>query len=219
MPIELQPKLLRVLEGRSYRQVGSSREEEVDFRLICATNRDPQKAVQEGMLREDLLYRINTITIEIPPLRKRNEDIPLLVDHFIKQFQEKYHKTIQGLTPAGYERLFAHHWPGNVRELQNVIERAVLLCRGADIDASDLQIEQSHSEPVKPIKPKVETETEVEIDGSTTLDEFERQIIIKALARTNWNKQAAARLLGIYRPRLYNLMKKHNIDGAASAAD
>lgn len=227
MPLDLQPKLLRVLEGRTYRQVGSSREEAVDFRLICATNRDPQRAIHDGMLREDLFYRINTITIEIPPLRKRTEDISLLADHFIKQFTEKYHKSITGLTPAGYERLFAHHWPGNVRELQNVLERAVLLCRGTEIDANDLQIEQAqaaHAEVPKalaavatsaPAKPLFEGE----VDGSITLDEIERQVIVKALERTNWNKQAAAKLLGIYRPRLYNLMKKHNIAGAAAVAD
>jgi DNA-binding NtrC family response regulator len=219
MPMDLQPKLLRVLEGRTYRQVGSNREEAVDFRLICATNRDPQRAVQDGMLREDLFYRINTISIEIPPLRKRTEDISLLADHFIKNLTEKYHKDVSGLSPAGYEKLFAHHWPGNVRELQNVIERAVLLCRGSEIQANDLHIDQGAINEAPKLVAPTPIKIDAEIDGSITLDELERQVIVKALERTNWNKQAAAKLLGIYRPRLYNLMKKHNIDGAVSAAD
>ncbi|MEW6733387.1 MAG: sigma-54 dependent transcriptional regulator [Acidobacteriota bacterium] len=213
MPIELQPKLLRVLEGRTYRQLGSSREEAVDFRLISSTNRDPQKATRDGLLREDLFYRINTITLEIPPLRKRSEDISLLADHFIKQFASKYSKPVNGLTPSGYERLFEHHWPGNVRELQNVLERAVLLCRGDEIDAAELRIEPSHTEVAVPVRVKLDAE----VDGSLTLDEMEKQIILKALERTKWNKQAAAKLLGIYRPRLYNLMKKHNIAEAIAA--
>ncbi len=222
MPLDLQPKLLRVLEGRAYRQVGGGREESIDFRLICATNRDPYKAIREGLLREDLFYRINTITLEIPPLRKRTEDIPLLADRFIKQLAEKYHKPVHGLSPLGYEKLFNHSWPGNVRELQNVLERAVLLCRGTEIDVNDLHIEPTPHQPTPTVKtkaePKVHTELEIDIDGSLNLDETERQVILKALERTNGNKQAAAKLLGIYRPRLYNLMKKHNI-GEVSEED
>lgn len=212
MPIELQPKLLRVLESRTYRQVGSNKEESADFRLICATNRDPQKAVRENNLREDLFYRINTITIEIPPLRKRSEDIPLLAEHFIKKLSVKYQKNITGLTPGAYEKLFTHHWPGNVRELNNVIERAVLLCRGIEIQPGDLQIEPlSFLQPEK-VMPVIEKPVSVsEEEEVLTLDEIEKRAILRALERTNWNKQAAAKQLGIYRPRLYSLMRKHSL--------
>ena len=212
MPIELQPKLLRVLESRTYRQVGSNKEETADFRLICATNRDPQKAVRDNSLREDLFYRINTITIEIPPLRKRAEDIPLLAEHFIKKLASKYQKNVTGLTPGAYEKLFTHHWPGNVRELNNVIERAVLLCRGIEIQPNDLQIEPLSFLQTEKVMPVIEKPVSAsEEEEVLTLDEIEKRAILRALERTNWNKQAAAKQLGIYRPRLYSLMRKHSL--------
>ncbi|HEV7844085.1 MAG TPA: sigma-54 dependent transcriptional regulator, partial [Pyrinomonadaceae bacterium] len=127
MPVELQPKLLRVLQDRSYRKVGSEKTYAVDFRLISSTNRLPADAIRDGLLRDDLFYRISTITIHVPPLRERTEDIQLLTDHFLKEYAHKYDRQITGVSQAAYQRLFAHGWPGNVRELQNVIERAVLL--------------------------------------------------------------------------------------------
>src|SRR5712692_8707485 len=138
MPIELQPKLLRVLQERSYRKIGSEKTYAVDFRLISSTNRPPADAIRDGLLRDDLFYRISTITIHVPPLRERNEDIQLLTEHFLQMYAHKYERPIAGVSQAAYERLFGHLWPGNVRELQNVIERAVLLAKASRIEPVDL---------------------------------------------------------------------------------
>jgi len=205
MPIEVQPKLLRVLQDRRYRRIGSDREIEVDFRLICSTNRTPSEAIESGHLREDLFYRINTVTVEVPPLRERQEDIQQLGEHFLKRYAEKYDKPLMTLSSDVYERMFEYSWPGNVRELQNVIERAVLMTKGTTLTLEHLAITkaQTKEEP----QPKVK----VEEYENLTLDEVEREIVRRALERTGGNKQAAAQLLGIYRPRIYNLMKKHKI--------
>src|SRR5438094_5532623 len=138
MPVELQPKLLRVLQERSYRKIGSEKTYPVDFRLITSTNRLPADAIRDGALRDDLFYRISTITLHVPPLRERNEDLQLLSEHFLALYAEKYQRQTTGLSPAAYQDLFAHTWPGNVRELQNVIERAVLLAKGDRIEPVDL---------------------------------------------------------------------------------
>src|SRR5438105_4886976 len=138
MPVELQPKLLRVVQERSYRKIGSEKTHAVDFRLICSTNRPPADAIRDGLLRDDLFYRISTITIHVPPLRDRSEDIQLLTEHFLKMYAEKYDRPIAGVSQSAYQRLFAHTWPGNVRELQNVIERAVLLAKNNKIEPLDL---------------------------------------------------------------------------------
>src|ERR671939_649085 len=127
MPLELQPKLLRALQERVFYRLGSERPVEVDFRLICSTNRNPPEAVKSGSLREDLYYRISTITIEVPPLRERTEDIQLLADHFLRVFSEKYNKPVRGYSQSAISVMYNYHWPGNVRELESAIERAVLL--------------------------------------------------------------------------------------------
>src|SRR5438477_4462153 len=138
MPVELQPKLLRVLQERTCRKIGSEKSYPVDFRLISSTNRLPADAIREGLLRDDLFYRISTITIHVPPLRERMEDIQLLTDHFLKLYSQKSDRLIDGVSQSAYQRLFAHTWPGNVRELQNVIERAVLLAKGERVEPLDL---------------------------------------------------------------------------------
>jgi DNA-binding NtrC family response regulator len=203
MPVELQPKLLRVLEERRYRRVGSTESQEADFRLISATNRSPREAIKEGLLREDLFYRISTITITVPPLRERSEDLQLLTDHFFRLFTEKYQRPLQGFSEAAYQRLFTYHWPGNVRELQNAIERAVLLSKGPRIEVEDLPF---GSKPVD-LGPE-----DFHIPPGMTLEEIERLVILKTLQRTQGNKVAAAHLLGIHRPRLYNKLKKYKIE-------
>ncbi|MFN2499960.1 MAG: sigma-54-dependent transcriptional regulator, partial [Pyrinomonadaceae bacterium] len=138
MPVELQPKLLRVLQERSYRKIGSEKTYAVDFRLISSTNRLPADAIRDGLLRDDLFYRISTITIHVPPLRERSDDIQLLTEHFLQMYAQKYDRAIGGVSQAAYQRLFSHTWPGNVRELQNVIERAVLLAKANRIEPVDL---------------------------------------------------------------------------------
>jgi len=206
MPVELQPKLLRVLQERSYRKIGSERTYAVDFRLITSTNRPPADAIRDGMLRDDLFYRISTITIHVPPLRERTEDIQLLAEHFFKLYARKYQRPINGISQAAYQRLFAHQWPGNVRELQNVLERAVLLAKTNKIEPVDLPFENGS------MPEKSATGGGWDVPANMTLEDIEKLVIEKTLQRTGGNKQAAANLLGIYRPRLYSKIRKYKID-------
>ncbi|MCA1591276.1 MAG: sigma-54 dependent transcriptional regulator [Acidobacteria bacterium] len=206
MPVELQPKLLRVLQERSYRKIGSERTYAVDFRLISSTNRPPADAIRDGLLRDDLFYRISTITIHVPPLRERTEDIQLLTEHFLKLYARKYQRPITSISQVAYQRLFGHGWPGNVRELQNVIERAVLLAKSSKIEPVDLPFDNG-SFPEKSGQGNA-----WDVPLNLTLEEIEKLVIEKTLQRTGGNKQAAANLLGIYRPRLYSKIKKYKID-------
>jgi DNA-binding NtrC family response regulator len=209
MPAYLQTKLLRVLQEREYRPIGSDRIVHVDFRLICATNVDLDLALREGRLREDLYFRINTITLRVPPLRERSEDIPLLCDAFIEKFRQRYQKNVKTLAPAVYHLLIRNRWPGNVRELENAIERAVLVAKGSEITVADLP--DSLREETAPA-------AEFVVPLNRTLAEIEKMAIVQTLQRTNWNKQEAAQILGLYRPTLYSKMKKHEIqDGGKSA--
>lgn len=203
MPQELQPKLLRALQERVYYRLGSEQPIEVDFRLITSTNRNPLEAVRSGLLREDLYYRISTITIEVPPLRERAEDIQLLADHFLKAFSEKYGKQMQGFSQAGRAAMYNHNWPGNVRELESSIERAVLLSRGDTVDANDFQFTAIGS--------PAPSDNGFIVPANMTLEQIEREVIAQTLQRTKGNKQAAAKALGIYRPRLYSKIQKYNI--------
>jgi DNA-binding NtrC family response regulator len=235
MPVELQPKLLRVLQERQYHRLGSEKAVKVDFRLISATNRNPQEATREGLLREDLYYRISTITIEVPPLRKRVEDIQLIADYFLKRYREKYSKSVAGFSQSAYDAMFSYEWPGNVRELENAVERAVLLSHGSLIEAANLPLEVAASQRVMaalpaaagagstvvtsapaPTPPAASTDAAPPAGGlhvppGMTLEEIERSVIYQTLLRTKGNKQAAANALGIYRPRLYSKIKKYNL--------
>ena len=206
MPVELQPKLLRVLQERSYRKIGSEKTFAVDFRLISSTNRPPADAIRDGVLRDDLFYRISTITIHVPPLRERNEDIQLLTEHFLHIYAQKYERPINGVSQAAYQRLFGHTWPGNVRELQNVIERAVLLAKASRIEPVDLPFDNGS------LPEGAAAGVEWDVPPNMTLEDIERLVIERTLQRTGGNKQAAANLLGIYRPRLYSKIRKYNID-------
>jgi DNA-binding NtrC family response regulator len=212
MPVELQPKLLRVLQERSYRKLGSERTYPVDFRLISSTNRLPADAIRDGLLRDDLFYRISTITIHVPPLRERTEDIQLLAEHFLRDFAKKYHRAIGGISQAAYQRLFGHTWPGNVRELQNVMERAVLLAKSSKIEPVDLPFDNGS------LPEKNAAGAGWDVPPNMTLEEIEKFVIERTLQRTGGNKQAAANLLGIYRPRLYSKIKKYKIDIPALTA-
>jgi DNA-binding NtrC family response regulator len=209
MPSFLQTKLLRVLQEREYRPVGSERIVKVDFRLICATNIDLDTALREGRLREDLYFRINTITVRVPPLRERTEDIPLLCTHFIDKFNERYRKSVKGISAPAYHLLIRNRWPGNVRELENAIERSVLVAKSQEIQPADLP---------EPIRDESSVNPEFAIPPHHTLAEIEKMAIVQTLQRTNWNKQEAAHILGLYRPTLYSKMRRHNIDDPARAA-
>src|SRR3989441_2705044 len=179
MPVELQPKLLRVLQERSYRKIGSEKTYAVDFRLITSTNRLPADAIRDGLLRDDLFYRISTITIHVPPLRERTDDIQLLTDHFLKMYAEKYERPITGVSQAAYQRLFGHTWPGNVRELQNVLERAVLLATGNKIEPFDLPFDNG-SVPEGSV-----AAAEWDVPPNMTLEDIERAVIEKKIGRAS----------------------------------
>src|SRR3989441_3307082 len=205
MPVELQPKLLRVLQERTCRKIGSEKSYPVDFRLITSTNRLPADAIREGLLRDDLFYRISTITIHVPPLRERMEDIQLLTDHFLKVYAEKYDRPIGGVSQSAYQRLFGHPWPGNVRELQNVIERAVLLAKGDRVEPVDLPFDNGSGITNAPATLAWDRRPNI------ALSDLEKFVIERTLQRTGGNKQKAANMLGIYRPRLYSKIKKYKI--------
>jgi DNA-binding NtrC family response regulator len=209
MPSYLQTKLLRVLQEREYRPIGSDRIVHVNFRLICATNVDLDAALRDGRLREDLYFRINTIAMRVPPLRERTEDIPLLCDYFIEKFRLRYQRNVRTMAPQVYHLLIRNRWPGNVRELENAIERAVLVTKGAEITVADLP------ESIRDESPGA---TDFVIPPHRTLAEIEKMAILQTLQRTNWNKQEAAQILGLYRPTLYSKMKKHEIHDAGKAA-
>ena len=205
MPVDLQAKLLRVLEERVVRRIGGTKSVTVDFRLISSTNRSPDVAVKEGRLRQDLYFRINTVAIQIPPLRDRREDIPILVRAFLERYRARHARPGEGIEPEAYRRLLAYPWPGNVRELQHALERAVLVSRSGTIAVSDLPdgLQQWDGESKPGVAPS-------DVPAGS-LEEIERASIVKALESTRWNKQAAAVLLGLRRPTLYSKMRKHGI--------
>jgi DNA-binding NtrC family response regulator len=200
MPLDLQAKLLRVLEDRTVRRLGGSRSVPVDFRLICSTNLDPMAAVREGHLRQDLYFRINTVTVTLPPLRERSTDIPLLANAFLDRFKAKHGREIEGIDPEAYRRLLSYRWPGNVRELEHAIERGVLVARNRVVTVADLP-ESLQATPVP--------DADAPVPGS--LEGIERASIVRALESSGWNKQAAAALLGLRRPTLYSKMRRHGI--------
>lgn len=255
MPADLQPKLLRVLQEKVYYRVGSDKPQEADFRLICSTNRDPFESIKDGNLREDLYYRINTIELTIPPLRDRMEDVPMLAEHFLQIYGEKYKKAGIQFSQNAYNQMLNYTWRGNVRELEHAIERAVLLSRGGKIESMDLL--QANGTAVSSEFPAMqftaaaasagglETSTFgnmstmpslIDLEGDALFEEIgrfiverlpepsdaadqkdvfndiESGVVLAALKRTRGNKQAAANLLGLYRPRLYGMIKRHNLE-------
>jgi DNA-binding NtrC family response regulator len=206
MPLELQPKLLRALQERVFYRLGSERPVEVDFRLVCSTNRNPPEAVRSGLLREDLYYRISTITIEVPPLRDRAEDVQLLADHFLRSFASKYGKPVHSFSQAAVSAMYNYHWPGNVRELESAIERAVLLSKGESIEPTDLPFTALEMPAMSAAH-----NNDFSVPADMKLEDIEREVIYQTLKRTKGNKQAAANMLGIYRPRLYSKIRKYNL--------
>ena len=156
--------------------------------MICATNIDLDTALRDGRLREDLYFRINTITVRVPPLRERTEDIPLLCTHFVEKFNERYRKSVKGISPAAYQLLIRNRWPGNVRELENAIERAVLVAKGVEVQPGDLP---------ETMRDEASAESGVLVPPHHTLAEIEKMAILQTLQRTNWNKQEAAHILGL----------------------
>ena len=199
LPLALQAKLLSVLETRQITRVGSNKTQSVNIRLICATNMPVLEMVDEGKFRQDLLYRINTVEIELPPLRERKEDIPLLADHFKTLFARKYKKNISSWSGETLKKLQAYHWPGNIRELQHAIERAIILSDANELHAEDFPF------------PEQKTTKEDHAFDTFNLDDVEKSIILKVLKKCQGNVSQAARKLGLSRAALYRLMDRHNI--------
>lgn len=197
IPTNLQAKLLRVLECGEFEPVGSSKTCRVDVRALSATNADLDKEVAEGRFRRDLLYRLNTVVIRVPPLRDRREDISVLAMHFLRRHVSKYRKQITAFDSASLRVLSDYHWPGNVRELDHTIERAVLMAQGELVCASDLSLKLEF-EGV----PRFET---------MTLDEAERLLIERALSQAGWDISKAAKALGLSRSALYRRLEKYDI--------
>ena len=197
LPLHLQPKLLSVLQNREVTPIGSNKPVPVDIRLICATNRKPDEMVEAGTFREDLLYRINTIHIEIPPLRERKEDILAVAEYFLKIYCNKYRKPEMVISNAGMQKLTSYQWPGNVRELQHTIEKAVILSDKKELAPDDFFF--------KPVMPGMNDF----IEG--TIDEMEQKMILQMIQKCGSNLSAAAEKLGITRQTLYNKMKKYNL--------
>ena len=207
MPAELQTRFLRVLQEREYRPLGSTQTMKADFRAIASTNRPVAQALTENRLRSDLYYRLNTFQIEVPPLRKRRQDIPPLIAAFVKQFAQQLGKPEPDISPEAFQKLLDYSWPGNVRELQNAIEYAVVLARQGVISVKEL--------PTEIQLPPALQQTELAAlprSGVQSLDDVERSAILQALAECHGNKKKAAELLGIQRPTLYNKMKRYAIE-------
>jgi DNA-binding NtrC family response regulator len=204
MPMSLQPKLLRVLADGRVRRLGGSYEFEFDVRVLAATNRDPMKAIEDGKLREDLYYRLNVVPLALPPLRTRAEDIPILIQHFINEFNSKHRLQILGTSDEAGTLLKAYPWPGNVRELRNVIERSVVLAKGEWIEEKDL--------PPYVRNPALRAEKLVFSVGETTVADAERTLILKTLEHAGKNKAEAARQLGVDVKTIYNKLKTYGIE-------
>jgi DNA-binding NtrC family response regulator len=205
MNIQTQSKLLRVLQEREYERVGGLETIKIDIRVITATNRDLEEAIKAGEFREDLYYRINVIPIHIPPLRERREDIPLLAEYFLKNFNADYKKNIELISMEVIDIFMEYDWPGNIRELKNVIERAVAIAE-PDVDT----LMPHHLRP-QLICSKKEKDL-LEIQDGLSLAEFEKYYIYNTLKKVNWNKSKAAQILGINRQTLYNKMKELSIE-------
>jgi len=208
----LQVKILRVLQEHEFERVGGMKTIKVDIRVIAATNKDLEKNVAEGKFREDLFYRLNVIPIQLPPLRDRPSDTPLLVNHFVQMYNTKNGHNITGVSPEAMELLTSYEWPGNVRELENMIERIVILKGEGLIEPGDLS-EKILASDSGTLHPRVRI-PENGISFNTAVTEFERELILQALNRTNWVKNKAAKLLNLNRTTLVEKMKKINLTRA-----
>ncbi len=199
LPMALQPKLLRAVQEREIRRVGDVADRRIDVRIISATNKDLQAEVKAGRFRDDLFFRLNVISVPVPPLRDRNEDIPLLVHHFLRKANSAHGRSVREIRKDAMDALMRHPWHGNVRELQNVIERAVVLARGEDIGVDDLQLHHYTEEDL--------------LQSGLTLDEFERRLVEKTLAEMSGNRTKTAERLGVSLRWLQYRLKEWHRDG------
>lgn len=206
MSLGMQVKLLRVIQEREVTRVGGGDILPIDVRIIAATNQQLRDLVQDGRFREDLYYRLNVVNIEVPPLRLRREDIPLLAQSFLERFAGQNEKQVDGFTPHAMEELIRYEWPGNVRELMNVVERGVVLARGDYLDFESLLLTAQGLEPAA-----ISGNSTGAVEEEPTLDNVERATILKTLEATGGNKSEAARRLGITRKTLNNKLRKYGL--------
>ena len=208
MPVATQAKLLRVLEERKLRRLGAKTEQDVDVRVLAATNRDPAEAVANGHLRSDLYYRLNVFHIHMPPLREHLEDVPAMADAMIREMNQKHGRKVTGLGPSMLDRMMQYDWPGNARELRNVMERAVVLCPdGAPLEAVHLPPQFGQGQLTTPAHSDANV---ISVRVGTTVDEAERLLILRTLEFTGQNKTRAAEVLGISLKTLHNKLKEYS---------
>jgi DNA-binding NtrC family response regulator len=200
----LQAKMLRFLEEKSFRRVGGSVDLRVDVRIVAATNRRLETEVREGRFREDLYYRLNVLPIELPPLRARPGDIPLLINYYLDTYNREFRKRVQGVEPGAIDRLKTYGWPGNVRELRNVVERAMLLAEGTTLTPGDFPV--ASGSPVRLTGP-------VDLPaGGVDLEQLERSLVVQALERSGWNQTKAAGMLGLNRDQIRYRVEKFKLE-------
>ena len=204
MALSTQAKFLRVLEGHPFERVGGNTAISADVRVVAATNKSLEEAVRDGTFRRDLFFRLQVVQLDVPPLRDRVSDVAILAEHFLKRFVRETGRKIRSFTPAALEKLMAYRWPGNVRELRNVIERAVALGHGPQLDAADIWL--SELEAGTPVVGIVGREYKPE-----SLEEIEKRHIVETLKHTDWNKSQAATILGIERSTLDRKIKAYGL--------
>ena len=204
----MQAKLLRVLQEKEIQRVGGEETIHVDVRVVAATNRDLESDVATGNFREDLFYRLNVMPLNVPPLRERQEDIPILAQHFLAKFAEKNRKAVKGFVPLAMDMLINYDWPGNVRELENAIERGIILLSGEHITEKQLPLNITDKYPNLEKSPAPTTPI---VDGTRSLDNIEKEAILATLEASGGNKAEAARRLGITRKTLHNKLKIYEL--------
>ncbi|MCX8065334.1 MAG: sigma-54 dependent transcriptional regulator [Candidatus Hydrogenedentes bacterium] len=213
MPLSIQAKVLRILDEKTFKRIGGSVDIQVDVRVIAATNKNLEEMVKNGTFREDLFYRLNVIPIEIPPLRERAEDIPLLAEHFLNLFNKEFRRERKGFTPEAIRKLLSYHWPGNVRELRNVIERAVLLGKEDFIHEDEIILGRASLARGRSFSG---AELFLLPPGGCSLEEVEKSLVKQALERTNWNLTRAGALLNISRDQVRYKIEKYGLKPSAN---
>ncbi|MDD5362472.1 MAG: sigma-54 dependent transcriptional regulator [Ignavibacteria bacterium] len=198
-----QVELLRVIESKKFNRVGGNEMVESDFRIITATNEPLEKLIEQNKFRKDLYYRLNVITINIPPLRERIQDIPILANHFVKKYSELMNKNVNGISNRALDQLLNYEWPGNVRELENTVERAIVIGKGDFIEPEDLHLKETNF--------TITNDSVLNGDSTNSLEEIEKKYIIKVLNENNWNISKSAEILEIERVTLYNKINKYGL--------
>jgi DNA-binding NtrC family response regulator len=206
MPLEVQVKLLRVLQDGTFKRLGGTRDLTVDVRVLTATNKELAEEVRSKRFREDLYYRLNVITLRLPPLRERSQDIPLLVSHFMRKYAKQNQKKVSSIQKEALQQLQNYDWPGNVRELENVIERAVVLTQESTISTADLSLGELH------IRRPADSEDYLMLPTPATLADVEREAILQTLERCGGNRQETSRRLEIAPATLYRKLKEYRIN-------